>query len=73
MQLARKSTEQQRMELMMANQTIEEQRKSITKFSKELQVHQEREYYLTEKFNDKMEIQSINEENIRSETLYYRE
>lgn len=58
---------------MMANQTIEEQRKSITKFSKELQVHQEREYYLTEKFNDKMEIQSINEENIRSETLYYRE
>lgn len=40
------------MELQMANQTIEEQRRALTKYSKELQVYQEREYYLTEKYND---------------------
>ena len=58
---------------MMANQTIEEQRKSLTKFGKELQVHQERAYYLAERYNDDMEIKSQQEENIRGETLYYRE
>lgn len=40
MNLSRKAADQVRMELQMANQTIEEQRRSITKFSKELQVHQ---------------------------------
>jgi outer membrane murein-binding lipoprotein Lpp len=40
MNLSRKAAEQVRMELQMANQTIEEQRRSLTKFSKELQVHQ---------------------------------
>jgi hypothetical protein len=40
------------MELIIANQTIEEQYKNLTKINKELQVHQEREYYLTQKYND---------------------
>jgi hypothetical protein len=61
------------MELQMANQTIDEQRRSLTKLSKELQVYQEREYYLTEKYNDELEIKSINEENIREESVYFRE
>lgn len=40
------------MELVVANQTIDEQHQTITKNNRELQVHQEREYYLTQKFND---------------------
>ena len=36
----------------MANQTIEEQHKNITKYGREIQVHQEREYFLTQKYND---------------------
>jgi hypothetical protein len=54
------------MELMMANQTIEEQRKTLTKYGKEVQVHQERAYYLAEKYNDDMEMKSQQEDNIRS-------
>ena len=57
----------------MANQTIDEQHKSITKYNKELQVHQERQYFLTQKYNDELEIKSINEDNIRGETMYYQE
>ena len=48
----RKQLDQLKMELLLANQTIEEQHKAITKYSKELQVHQEREYFLTQKYND---------------------
>ena len=57
----------------MANQTIEEQHKNITKFGKEIQVHQEREYFLTQKYNDQLEMKTINEENILGETHYFRE
>lgn len=36
-------------------------------------MHREREYFLTEKYNEEMEIKSINEDNIRGESLYFRE
>ena len=38
----KKSNEQLKMELIIANQTIDEQYKTITKNNRELQVHQER-------------------------------
>lgn len=44
--------EQLKMELVVANQTIDEQHQVITKNNRELQVHQEREYYLTQRYND---------------------
>jgi chromosome segregation ATPase len=72
-QSLKKTNEQLKMELIIANQTIEEQYKTITKNNRELQVHHEREYYLTQKYTDEMEIKSINEENIRGESLYYRD
>ena len=61
------------MELVLANQTIEEQRRGLTKFGKELQVHQERAHFLAERINDDMEIKSQQEEDIRGQTIRFRE
>ena len=72
-QSLKKSNEQLKMELIIANQTIDEQYKTITKNNRELQNHQEREYYLTQKYSDELEMKSINEENILGETQYYRQ
>ena len=56
----------------MANQTIEEQYRNITKNNRERQVSQEREYFLTQKYNDEMEVKSINQDQIRGEAIYFR-
>ncbi len=58
---------------MLANQTIDEQRKALAKLGKEVQVHQERAYYLAERINDDMEVKSQQEENLRGKAHYYRE
>ena len=39
-------------ELSLSNQTVEEQRERIIVMNKELQVHQEREYYMKEHYEE---------------------
>jgi peptidoglycan hydrolase CwlO-like protein len=54
-------------ELALSNQTIEEQREKIIVMSKDLQVHEERQYYMKEHYEEELYDSEIMENTLREE------